>query len=84
MRTQTKQVAGFSLVEILVAMVISLLGTIIIFQVFSVSEGIKRTTTSGGDAQQNGLLALVSIEREARMAGFGINFVTYTRQERGA
>jgi type IV pilus assembly protein PilW len=74
MRTQTKQVAGFSLVEILVAMVISLLGTIIIFQVFSVSEGIKRTTTSGGDAQQNGLLALVSIEREARMAGFGINF----------
>ncbi|MEO8007929.1 MAG: PilW family protein [Betaproteobacteria bacterium] len=53
---------------------IALLGTVIIFQVFSVSEGIKRTSTSGGDAQQNGLLALVSIERAARMAGFGINF----------
>jgi type IV pilus assembly protein PilW len=51
-----------------------LLGTIIIFQVFAVSEGIKRTATSGGDAAQNGLLALISIEREARMAGFGINY----------
>jgi type IV pilus assembly protein PilW len=65
---------GFSLVEILVAMVIALIGTLIIFQVFEVSEGIKRTTTTGGDAQQNGLLALVAIERDARMAGFGINF----------
>lgn len=70
-----KQVSsGFSLVEILVAMVISLLGTIIIFQVFEVSEGIKRTTNSGGDAQQNGLLALIAVERDARMAGFGINY----------
>lgn len=66
---------GFSLVEVLIAMVIALLGTIIIFQVFSVSEGIRRTSTSGGDAQQNGLLALFSIERDARMAGFGINFL---------
>jgi type IV pilus assembly protein PilW len=65
---------GFSLVEILVAMVISLLGTLIIFQVFEVSEGIKRTTTTGGDAQQSGLLALVALERDARMAGFGINY----------
>ncbi len=51
---------GFSLVEILVAMVISLLGILIIFQVFEVSEAIKRTTTSGGDAQQNGLLAMIA------------------------
>jgi len=65
---------GFSIVEILVAMVIALLGMIIIFQVFSLSEGIKRTSTSGGDAQQNGLLALFSMERHARMAGFGINY----------
>ncbi|MGQ0579662.1 MAG: PilW family protein [Betaproteobacteria bacterium] len=65
---------GFSLVEILVAMVISLLGILIIFQVFEASEGIKRTSTSGGDAQQNGLLALSAIERDARMSGFGINY----------
>ena len=67
-------IRGFSLVEILVAMVISLMGVLIIFQVFEVSEGIKRTSTGGGDAQQNGLLALVAIERDARMSGFGINY----------
>lgn len=65
--------AGFSLVEIMVAMVIGLIGTIVIFQVFAVSEGYKRTTTGGGDAQTNGALALFSIERDARMAGYGIN-----------
>lgn len=64
---------GFSLVEIMVAMVIGLLGTIVIFQVFEVSEGIKRTSTSGGDAQQFGAIALFTIERDLRMAGYGIN-----------
>lgn len=74
MRANSHRQHGFSLVEVLVAMVIALLGTIIIFQVFAVSEGIRRTSTSGGDAQQNGLLALISIERSTRLAGFGINY----------
>ena len=63
---------GFSMVELLVAMAISLIGMIIIFQVFEVSEGIKRTTTSGGDAQQNGAIALFTLEHELRNAGMGI------------
>jgi type IV pilus assembly protein PilW len=68
--------AGFSLVEIMVAMVVGLIGMIVVFQVFAVFEGQKRTATSGGDAQQNGSLALFAIEREARVAGFGINYAT--------
>jgi type IV pilus assembly protein PilW len=64
---------GFSLVELMVAMLIGLIGMIIIFQVFEVSEGIKRTTTSGGDAQQNGAVALYLIERDLRNAGMGFN-----------
>jgi type IV pilus assembly protein PilW len=64
---------GFSIVELMVAMLIALIGTIIIFQVFEVSEGIKRTTTSGGDAQQNGALALYVIEHDLRNAGMGFN-----------
>lgn len=64
---------GFSLVEILVAMVVALLGTVVIFQVFELSEGIKRTSTSGGDAQQFGAIALFTLERDLRMAGYGIN-----------
>lgn len=64
--------AGFSIVEVMVGMVIALLGIIIIFQVFSVSEGIKRTTTSGGDALQNGASALFTLERSLKEAGYGI------------
>jgi type IV pilus assembly protein PilW len=66
---------GVSLVELMVAMTISLIGTIIIFQVFEVSEGVKRTTSSGGDAQQNGVIALYSMERDLRNAGMGFNDV---------
>src|SRR3989441_9395283 len=64
---------GFSMVELLVAMLIGLIGMIIIFQVFQVSEGIKRSTTSGGDAQQNGVIALYTIERDFKNAGMGFN-----------
>jgi type IV pilus assembly protein PilW len=64
---------GLSLVELLVATVISLLGVLIIFQVFAVNEDVRRTTTSGSDEQTSGLMALMSLERELRHAGFGIN-----------
>ena len=64
--------AGFSLVEILVGMVIGLLGVIIIMQIFAIAEGQKRTTTSGADAQTNGNIALFTIERDARQAGYGM------------
>ena len=65
--------AGFSLVEILVGMVIGLLGVIIIMQIFAVAEGQKRTTTSGADAQTNGNIALFTIERDTRQAGYGMS-----------
>jgi type IV pilus assembly protein PilW len=64
---------GFSMIELMVAMLIGLIGMVIIFQVFEVSEGIKRTTTSGGDAQQNGAVALYLIEHDLRNAGAGFN-----------
>ena len=65
--------AGMSLVELLVATVISLLGVLIIFQVFAVNEDVRRATTSGSDEQTSGLLALMTLERDLRHAGFGIN-----------
>ena len=64
---------GFSLVEIMVGMVIGLLGIIIITQIFALAEGQKRTTTSGADAQTNGNIALYTIERDVRQAGYGLN-----------
>jgi len=68
---------GFSMVELLVAMLIGLIGMIIIFQVFEVSESIKRSTTSGGDAQQNGVIALYTMERDFKNAGMGFNDSTF-------
>src|SRR3979409_1551457 len=64
---------GFSLVELMVAMVIGLIGMIIIFQVFEVSEGIKRTTTGGGDAQQSGAIAMYVLEHDVRNSGMAFN-----------
>lgn len=66
---------GFSLVEVMVGLAIGLLGMMVIMQVFSVTESGKRTTTSGGDAQQKGALSLHTIEHDIRMAGYGINAV---------
>jgi hypothetical protein len=68
-----RQQSGFSIVDVLVGMLLSLIGTIVIFQVFSVSESIKRTSTSGADAQQGGVLALFSLERSLKEAGYGLN-----------
>jgi len=64
---------GFTLVEVMVGVLIGLIGTVVIFQVFAVSEGQKRTTTGASDAQQNGVFGLFQIERDVRMAGYGMN-----------
>lgn len=63
---------GFSLVEILVAMVIGLIGMLVIFQSFDTFEAQKRTTTSATDAQESGLMALNAVERDIRLAGYGL------------
>jgi Tfp pilus assembly protein PilW len=66
-----KSQAGFSITDVMVGMVLSLIATIIIFQVFAVSESNKRNTTGGGNAQQNGVAGLFTIERGLRLAGYG-------------
>jgi type IV pilus assembly protein PilW len=63
---------GFSLVELLVGLVIGLLATLVIMQIFSTFEGQKRTTTGTADAQVNGSIALFSIQRDMQTAGFGL------------
>jgi type IV pilus assembly protein PilW len=69
-----RRASGFTMVELLVGMVVGLIATVVMFQVFAVSEGQKRTTTGAGDAQQNGVGAVFMIERDARMAGFGMSY----------
>lgn len=71
----TKVTNGFTLVEVMVAMVIGMIGLIIMMQTFSNAEGQKRATTGSGDAQSNGALAVYTLQRDIRQAGYGFNAI---------
>jgi type IV pilus assembly protein PilW len=72
-RHSTRCAAGFSLVEIMVGLGIGMIGLIVMMQVYSLYEGNKRTTTGGDDAQNNGAIALNTLQREIRQGGYGIS-----------
>lgn len=72
-RNSPRRAHGFSLVEVMVGLLIGMLCIILIMQVFAKSEGDKRTTTGGDDAQINGTIALYGLERDIREAGYGLN-----------
>ena len=67
--------AGFSLVEMMIGLVIGMIAVIVMMQVFSVSEGYKRTTTGGDDAQNNGAIALYALQRDLRQSGLGASSI---------
>ncbi len=62
---------GFSLVELLVAVAIGLLGILVMFQVWANWDQRKRSTASGSDAQVSGSIALYHLERDIKLAGYG-------------
>ncbi|HJW24422.1 MAG TPA: PilW family protein [Rhodocyclaceae bacterium] len=68
--------SGFTIVELLVGMLIGIITAVVIGQVMALSEGQKRTATSGSDTQVNGALALYAIERDAKNAGYGMTSVS--------
>lgn len=72
-RSALRHNAGFSLVEIMVGMVLGMFGIIIMLQVFSLAEGQKRATASGGDAQTSGAIALYGLQRDMRQSGHGVS-----------
>ncbi len=63
---------GFTLVELMVGMALALITTVIIAQVVVNSEGQRRTTSSGADAQVSGSVALYTLSRDVQGAGYGI------------
>jgi type IV pilus assembly protein PilW len=71
--TLARRGAGFSLIELLVGMAMGVLVLLIILQSLTVAEGYRRSTTSGADAQVDGLLAMRTLESEIRMAGSGMS-----------
>lgn len=63
--------AGFTLVELMVGVLLGLLASLAVTHVLVNSEGQKRATTSGSDAQINGALALHTLQRALQPAGYG-------------
>lgn len=62
---------GLSLVELMVGIVIALIATVVIFQVFAVSESYKRSTTGGSDALQSGGFSAYTLSRLIGAGGAG-------------
>jgi type IV pilus assembly protein PilW len=67
-----RSMLGMSLVEIMVATAVGLIGVTMIMQVYAVAEAQKRTTSGASDAQIAGNIALFSVERDLRYAGFSM------------
>ena len=63
---------GVGLVEVMIGIVIAMLLVLVIYQIYEVSEGQKRTITAGSDAQQNASYGLYMLSRDMSMAGNGI------------
>lgn len=63
---------GMSLIEILVGIVIGMLTVLVVANTIAVSEGQRRGTSTGADAQASATVATYIVERDLRMAGYGL------------
>lgn len=66
------QETGFSLIEVMVAMVISMIMTLVVLKVFMHFETNNRITSTGINAHQNGQIAIHILHQELRQAGYGL------------
>jgi len=60
---------GVGIVEVMVSVVIGMLLVLMMFQAYLVTEGQKRTVTSGSDAQQNAAYGIFLLTQDLSMAG---------------
>jgi type IV pilus assembly protein PilW len=75
---------GIGLIEIMVAMVIGMVMVLVIYQFYGVTEGQKRTITSGSDAQGNAAYGLFLLERDLAMSGAGVASAVASAAKMGA
>jgi len=66
-----KRLAGFSLIELLVGIAISMIGLLVMYKTVTLWDARTRATIAGGDAQVAGTLAAFEIERDIKLAGMG-------------
>jgi len=77
MRTiQARPARGFTLVEVLVGVGIGLIGILVMFRTVALWQTHTLTSTSGGEAQVSGTLAMFNLERDIKQAGMGFGRAT--------
>jgi len=64
---------GFSIVELMVAVVVGMIAVIFATRLLVTSEQQKSAAVGGSDSMQNGMLAMFQINTDAAQAGWGIN-----------
>ena len=67
-----RRVKGFGLVEVMVGLLIGAIAAVAMLQVYSFSEGQKRTISGGVDAQTNVTIAVHNLKRDIGQSGYGI------------
>jgi type IV pilus assembly protein PilW len=72
--TLLRRQAGMSLIEVMVALLIGLIGCVIVFQMFEMSEARKRTVSAGSDMDIAGRLGLMTLERDIQAGGYGFGW----------
>ena len=68
-----KHQKGFTLTEVMVAVAIGLISSVVIFKAMQSSNVINTAVGGSADSTTNGQIALYSMERDIRMAGYGLN-----------
>jgi type IV pilus assembly protein PilW len=72
MKARRPTAAGFTLVEMMVALLIGLVLTLVITNMLARQEAVRRNVTSGNDMSGNAAYVAYTLERELRSAGSGI------------
>lgn len=73
MGVQLNTQTGFSLVELLVALIVSLLVMLAAVGSTSFYEANRRNTVGGNNALENAMASVLHLQKDARMAGLGLS-----------
>jgi len=76
--TRRSMQLGLSLIELMVAMAIGLVVMLVVYQLFAVSEGTRRASVGGSDAQMSAAIAVSALQDQIRNAGYGLGGLTST------
>jgi prepilin-type N-terminal cleavage/methylation domain-containing protein len=75
-KTDGKRCGGFTLVEMAVSLVLFSFVVVSVYSIFNSSQKIQSSGLDLSQAQQNARIALDTIEKDLRLAGFGISPTT--------